>query len=222
MKQTLKQLVERFRADATDEVEPHLFSTEFVKEALNDAEHEAAIRARLLHESDDERVCVIDLVPGKSAYRLHDSLYELTHIMRIEDGKHPVQLEIKSVEWLNKEYPDWRTDHKYVLPYLVQTDTGLRLATPPTAAGQLRIEGYRLPLRAMCSDNHTPEIHTAHHDKLVLWALHRAFSQPDADGFDPQRAEKALAKFTEYFGLRPDADLRRETREDEPVNVSYI
>lgn len=222
MKQTLKQLVARFRSDAADEVDPPLFSTEFVKEALNEAEHEAAIRARLLHESDNERVCVIALVPGQSAYRLHESLYELTHIMRIEDGQQPVPLEIKSVEWLNKEYPDWRTDHKYVLPYVVQTDIGLRLATPPKAAGQLRIEGYRLPLRAMCSDNDTPEIHTAHHDKLVQWALHRAFSQPDADGFDPQRAEKALAKFTEYFGLRPDADLRRETREDEPVNVSYI
>lgn len=222
MKQTLKQLVERFRADATDEVEPHLFSTEFVKEALNEAEHEAAIRARLLHECDNERVCVIDLVPGKSAYRLHESLYELTHIMRIEDGQQPVQLSITSVEWLNKEHPDWRTDRKYVLPYVVQTDTVLRLATPPAAAGQLRLEGYRLPLRAMCADTDTPEIHTAHHDKLVHWALHRAFLQPDADGFDPQRAATSLAKFTEYFGLRPDADLRRETREDEPVNVSYI
>lgn len=222
MKQTLKQLVERFRVDAKDDVEPYIFSPEFVKEALNEAEHEAAIRARLLHECDNERVCVIDLVPGKSAYRLHESLYELTHIMRIEDGQQPVPLEIKSVEWLNKEHPDWRTDHKYVLPYVVQTDTGLRLATPPAAAGQLRLEGYRLPLRAMCADTDTPEIHTAHHDKLVHWALHRAFLQPDADGFDPQRAATSLAKFTEYFGLRPDADLRRETREDEPVNVSYI
>lgn len=222
MKQTLKQLVDRFRVDAKDDVEPYIFSPEFVREALNEAEQEAAIRARLLHESDNERVCVIALVPGKSAYRLHESLYELTHIMRIEDGQQPVPLEIKSVEWLNKEHPDWRTDHKYVLPYVVQTDTVLRLATPPAAAGQLRLEGYRLPLRAMCADTDTPEIHTAHHDKLVHWALHRAFLQPDADGFDPQRAATSLAKFTEYFGLRPDADLRRETREDEPVNVSYI
>ena len=222
MKQTLKQLVARFRADASDDMEPYLFGDEFVKEAINEAEHEAAIRARLLHESDNARVCVVTLVPGQSAYRLHESLYELTHIMRIENGQPPVPLEIKSVEWLNQHHPHWRTDHKYVLPYAAQTDTGLRLATPPAAQGKLRIEGYRLPLRAMCGDTDCPEIHAAHHEKLVYWALHRAFSRPDADGFDPQRAATALGQFTDYFGLRPDADLRRETREDEPVNVSYI
>lgn len=223
MKQTLKQLVARFRADATDEVEPHLFSTEFVKEALNEAEHEAAIRARLLHESDNDDVCEITLQAGKSVYPLHESLYEITHLARIEDGQPDTLLELKSVEWLDRNEPDWRTDHKYVLPYAVQMDTKIRLATPPKAAGLLRIECYRLPLRAMCNERDTPEIHTAHHEKLVYWALHRAFSRPDADGFDPQRSASALAMFTDYFGLRPDADLRRDSREDlHHANVSYL
>ena len=222
MKQTLKQLIARFRQDARDLQEPYLFNKELVVEALNDAQHEAAIRARLLYECDAPAICEIALEPGESVYPFHESLYEITHLVRLEAGQQDTVLELKSAEWLTRNYPNWRTDHKYVLPYAVQLDTQIRLATPAKAVGKLLLEGYRLPLRPMCEDRHVPEIAIAHHEKLVLWALHRAFSQPDADSFDPQRAEKALAKFTEYFGLRPDADLRRETREDEPVNVSYI
>lgn len=223
MKQTLKQLVARFRAAAVDLAEPYLFDPEFVVDALNEAQYEAVIRARLLHECDAPGVCTIALTAGKSSYGLHESLYEITHLMRIEDGQPDTVLALKSVEWLTNHYPDWRTDHKYVLPFAVQEDSTIRLATPPKAAGQLRLEGYRLPLRVMCGDNDSPEINIAHHEKLVQWALFRAYSQPDSDGIDPQRASKAEAEFTAYFGPRPDADLRRQTREDtDHANVTYI
>ena len=56
--------------------------------------------------------------------------------------------------------------------------------------------------------------HKAHHEHLIDWALHRAFSVPDAEAFDPQRAALAEQAFTEYFGPLPDSDLRRITRHD--------
>lgn len=223
MKHTLKQLVERFRNDAKDTVEPYLFEDEYVKRVLNEAEHEAAIRARLLHECVLPQVCEITLQPGQSVYQLHEALYEITYLMRIEDGQPDTELALKSTEWLSRNHPEWRTDHKYVLPYAVQLETKILLATPPKAAGKLVLEGYRLPISTMTEDTDTPEIGVAHHEKLVLWALHCAFSQPDAESFDPQRAAQAERAFTAYFGARPDADLRRETREDtDHVNVSYI
>jgi hypothetical protein len=37
---------------------------------------------------------------------------------------------------------------------------------------------------------------------------------PDAETFDPNRAALAEQAFTRYFGLLPDSDLRRRTRED--------
>ncbi|RPP87255.1 hypothetical protein IPC1125_34030, partial [Pseudomonas aeruginosa] len=54
---------------------------------------------------------------------------------------------------------------------------------------------------------------------LVQWALHRGFSIPDMESFDPNRAALAEAAFTAYFGERPDSDLRRITREDVPHHV---
>lgn len=223
MKQTLAQLIQRFRKEACDNVEAYLFDDEFIKDALNEAVHEAAIRARLLFECENSAICEIALVQGRSEYPLHESLFEITHLVRSEVGQPDTTLELKSQEWLDRNWPDWRTDDKSVLPYAIKYDTRLRLATPAKAPGILRLEGYRLPLTTMEADSDTPEIHSAHHEKLVYWALHRGFSQPDADRFDSGRAATALDVFNDYFGLRPDADLRRTSREDlHHANVSYF
>ena len=85
----------------------------------------------------------------------------------------------------------------------------------PELAGTLHIEGYRVPLKALENDTDKPELHEAHHRHLVHWALHRAFTKPDSETIDPQRAAAAEAAFTRYFGPSPDADLRRSTRHDE-------
>ena len=92
----------------------------------------------------------------------------------------------------------------------------------PDRAGILRLEGYRTPLADMTltdKDTVQPEIHPEHHRHLVQWALHRGFSIPDMESFDPSRAALAEDAFTAYFGQRPDSDLRRITREDVPHHV---
>ena len=124
-------------------------------------------------------------------------------------------------EWLDANYPNWRdADDWYHMDggtrYLVQNDTTLRIVPTPAEDGTLTIEAYRLPLKKLSADNDaaSPEIHTAHHEHLLLWALHKAFSVPDAELIDPARAQKAEEGFTAYFGPMPDSDLRRITRED--------
>lgn len=87
------------------------------------------------------------------------------------------------------------------------------------AAGVLTIEAYRLPAKVMSAPGHEPEIHEASHEHLIQWALHKAFSVPDSEAFDPQRATKAEDAFTAYFGPLPDSDMRRITREDTPHTV---
>ena len=76
------------------------------------------------------------------------------------------------------------------------------------------IEVYRLPLAPMALDTDTPEIHAASHEHLLQHVLHRAFSVPDAETFDRDRAKLAEDAFAIRFGLSVDADMRRSTRED--------
>jgi len=92
----------------------------------------------------------------------------------------------------------------------------MNLAPEPDVVGTLYLEGYRLPLASLSASTDVPEVNAVHHRHLVDWALHRAFSVPDSESFDAQRAGQAEAAFSAYFGPAPDADLRRSTRVDVP------
>src|SRR5699024_7716200 len=95
----------------------------------------------------------------------------------------------------------------------------IRLVPTPTQAAIIHLECYRTPLAPMILDDDRPEINTTHHEQLIQWALYKAFSTPNGETFDPNRADLAKTEFTAYFGERPTSNLRRSTREDVPHTV---
>lgn len=213
----LKELIRRFRVQANDKVEPYFNEDEDVIAWLNDAVKEACIRGRLLCESQNSDVCKIKVNAGRSNYDLHNSLYELTRIwFEPADGKTGSFISITSAENLDRTYyRDWKSMSEFPR-FLIQDDTTIRLVPCPNIGGELQLEGYRVPLSAMQNDTDVPEINSIHHVHLIQWVLHRAFSVPDSEFFDPNRSAIAEQEFTDYFGIRPDSDLRRITREDVP------
>lgn len=219
---TLAELIAAYRIDANDKVLPYFASDEVVTDWLNEAEAEAAIRGRLLHESADPAVCRVAVEAGRSVYPLPLSLYELTHHrLRYPGRERDCLLYLVTTEHLDGFMPDWR-ERQGEPQYLIQDDTSLRLVPEPQHECVLILEGYRLPMAPMLlaeKDTASPEINSTHHRHLVQWALHRGFSIPDADSFDPGRANTAAQAFARYFGLSPGADLRRATREDTPQHV---
>lgn len=214
---TRDDLIKQFRTLAQDTAQPYLFSNEQVGAWLTEAESEAAIRGRLLHESANPAICEISMSAGEAVYPLHPALYEVTHLStRLGGEVRREPLALVSTEHLDESLADWR-DRIGRPRYAIQTDTSLRLVPTPDQAGAVLLECYRLPLKELgAAGNNKPEIHLAHHAYLVQWALHKAFSIPDAETFDPNRSALAERAFTAYFGLRPDSDLRRMTRHDEP------
>jgi hypothetical protein len=213
---TLEQLIAQFRVDAQDRAEPYFWPDAMVAGWLNEAQAEAAIRARLIHESAARDVCEIAVSSGTSVYELSACLFEITYQAFLpKDGAKRVALKSVSVEWLDCHFPRWR-EETGVPRWLMQTDNSIRLAPEPDVAGTLYLEGYRLPIASISASTDVPEINAAHHRHLVDWALHRAFSVPDSESFDAQRAGQAETAFSAYFGLAPDADLRRSTRADNP------
>lgn len=218
----LESLIKQFRIDADDAVAPYRASDEAVTGWLNEAAQEACIRGRLLHESGNAAVCQIAVMAGTAHYPLHPALYEIDYLAFRPAGDtrhHPVKL--LSREELDRTMPNWR-ERTGRPEYAIQSDTAIRLAFAPESSGILYMEGFRVPLDSLANDNDEPEIHKSHHVKLIYWVLHRAFSVPDSEAIDPARAQLAEAAFTACFGLRPDADLRRATRHDEPPhNVGF-
>lgn len=219
----LGSLIRRFRALANDRVEPYLWPAPDLADWFNDAQAQACVRGRLLPEDSNQAMCRIALEPGRTTYRLHAKVYEIISLrLRPAGGGRPAPLALKSREWLDAALPGWREDPNPPR-FAIQSDTALRVVGAVAAGDVLELEAYRLPLQALCSDGDVPEIHEAHHAHLVQWVLHRAFSMPDAETFDPRRAQLAEGAFTAYFGPLPDADLRRTARVDQTHhNEGYI
>ena len=217
---TVAELIARYRSDAFDSVAPFALSDAEVIALLNEAVSEAAIRGRLIHESSAS-MCRITVTAGKSVYPINAALYELTHTAFREEGQKREPVTLASEEWLDQNVRDWR-DEKGRPAYAVQSDRTLRLIPEPDRNGELLLEGYRLPIITLEAGDldAVPEINPSHHRYLVYWVLHRGFSIPDAESFDPSRAVEAEREFTRYFGARPDSDLRRVTREDVEHHVT--
>ena len=210
----LEQLIASFRVDADDLVEPFLFQDEWVAGWLTEAQAEAAIRGRLILEDADPAVCQIAVTAGTASYELHRSVYEIADLRFMPAGaSRSTPLALVTREWLDDKRPGWR-DLADEVAYAIQTDHRLRLVCVPASDGVLHLEAYRVPIKALANDTDKPELNEAHHRHLIYWALHRAFSRPDSETIDPQRADRALDAFTRYFGLEPDSDLRRSTRHD--------
>lgn len=209
---TLQDLIARFRILAADKAQPPLWSDAEVTMWLNDAQRQACIRGRLIREDENKAVCLISMQEGKQTYKLHPKVYEIINLRFVGASRARLAV-IVSREWLDNHCPDWR-DNPNPPEMVIQDDTTIRIVGVPVIGETLRLECYRLPMDDMTQSDDEPEIHEAHHEHLIQWALHKAFSVVDADGFDAQRSDRAEKEFTRYFGVMPDADLRRKTRED--------
>ena len=209
----------RVRLLAQDTATPYLWQDEDIDDWLNEAQQEAAIRARLLRATPQSHpaLCEFSLTAGESAVTVPDALYEISH-QEWAAGSERRPLKLVSREWMDTTLPGWRAMPAADPDYLVQDRQALEVVPPPIADGAVLIEGYRLP-EPMGADDEEPGIPLAHHIHLVQWALHVGYSLPDAETFNPGKSQAAEAEFTRYFGARPDADLRADTRNDETHRI---
>lgn len=216
---TLADLIASFREDANDLIEPYFWPDQVLTRFLAEAQDEAAYRALLIQDAATPTVCEVAVPSGTRQVTIHQSIFEIVHAQWEGSSSEPVHLPVLNVHTLNATDPDWR-GRTGVPIGLVHNDTNLRLVTVPDVSGVIRLEVHRLPLKALCCEFDKPEIAAKHHRMLVHWALHRAFSKPDAEVFDAARASSAEAAFTAYFGRRPDANERRWHMADGVVHVT--
>ena len=209
---TLADLIRRFRVLSNDTAQPYFWEDVDITDWLDDAQAQACIRGRLLRDDSRASVCAIALTPGQATYKLHPKLYEIISIRLVPASGRARPVSLKSREWLDANHPDWRDCQRPAVT-AIQDDTSIRVVGKVEDGDTLQMEVYRLPLLSL-ADSDSPEIHEAHHEHLVLWALHKAFSIPDTEAFDAARADRAEAAFTRYFGIAPDSDARRATRHD--------
>lgn len=224
---TLDDLIASFRVDADDLPTSVgggdgdlLWKDAELARFVGEAEEEAAIRKRLLYDDYTLALVRIDVVAGQSSYPIDSRFFEISkaRLLSADTGRFLEDLYITTRDELDLRSTCWR-DERRRPGLFIQDDTRIMLPGIVDRAYTLRLEGYRTPLVPISADSDgsvEPEIGAVHHRFLVQWVLHRAYSKPDSETLNPQKSAIALAAFEQYFGLRPDADLRKDQQADRP------
>jgi hypothetical protein len=197
----LKALRALTREMANDTVAPFLWSTDFIDQALNDAQWQACRRSRLIIDSTTPKVCRITLGANQPLYRVDPSVI---FIRRVKLSTRSDPLGFARMRDMDCVVPDWESETGEVVGWIADHTTGkLRLYRTPTAAELPAIASLtvvRGPLAAMCKEDDFPEIHERHHYNLHHWALFRMYSKTDSQTYDPKRAADNMALFEADFG----------------------
>lgn len=215
---TLNDLIQSFRVDADDRIDPFLWEDDEVTRFFNEAEDEACIRARLIREKANTSICQIAVVNPTTTYALDPRIVEIAYASMVYAGAaamFPYVLAKTSSEELDQIRPYWRAQ-TYRPTAIIQYDDHLELDCIPDASYTINLEVFRLPLTPMAKDTDTPEIVAKHHRHLVQWALHRAYQKPDTETLNLNKSALAETEFEKYFGSRPNADLRKRQQANRP------
>ena len=208
----LGTLTENWWQDERDTAVPHLNSFENLARWFSEAEEEAAIRNCLLRTTEE-----IDIVPGDTEFEVPPEVFEVRTARIVEVGM---------TFWLapsdryeqDRLFKNWRDTTARPTAF-IHDDNSLMLNRIVETAATLKLECYRVPSNPLVNDSDTPEISAVHHRRLAAWVNYRAYSVPDSDFMNMDKAAKGVADFEDYFGRRPDANHRRDNNANRPHTV---
>ena len=218
----LQELLSNFRGVTGDHGQPPLWADDDVRRWFNEAEREAAERARLLQDKTTPAVCTVPLVVNINEYLLHPSIFDVETVGLTQDtGKYcPLSRgHERDIENYTRRYAAQRGWGREYFIYGEPRGNGtanMRLVLdrkPNVDDGYLTLNVFRYPLQDMEDPDDEPEIARRHHDGLVDWVLYRAYTERDIESSAPNRAATHLADFTRRFGERLDANVQRKHRQ---------
>ena len=237
------QLLSIFRSRVHDNVAPYLWSDPEAIEFLNDAQNEAAERARLLRDSTTAEICTVAVTAGTAVYLLDRRIISVERA-KLDSQRLPMQITSTpemdgprsatrpgwpqqwraNGTWLADSGAGWETQTG--TPYFLVLDAEgdrwkARLAGVPTANDTLRLQVFRLPLADIEDEDDEPEISPRLHIRLVDWMEYRAYSKKDTETYDEKLAARAAGAFESAFGERIDANVRRKQEDRSPSVVQF-
>lgn len=207
---TLVQLISSFREVADDVGTPPLWSDAVVTFWANEAQHEAARRARLFLDSSTDATCKIDVTAGTAVYTVDP---RVIFVRRAKLSSMTTTLAKINLNDMDRTFPGWESAQASTPMHWIPTgDHQITLFPTPIVNDVLRLQVIREPLADMAPaiDNVDPtpdvpavdpEIAARMQFRLIDWMLYRAFMVRDKEEkFDPESAKLYLASFEAEFG----------------------
>ncbi len=199
----LRDLIQLWRVDVDDAVEPFLWSDEDAIEYANDAQNEAARRGRLLLDSSTTEVANIAVEAATGLYSL-DARVLFVRRARIAGNLPLRRMNMQDMETRDPYWQDASASTPTV--FVPDYETGKILLWPtPNAAATLLLTVLRDPLAEMNDMDVVPEIAARYHRSLRHWMSVRAYSKQDAEANDPKKMADSMALFEQEFGKKSSA-----------------
>lgn len=208
----LEEMMTAARQEARDLFEPYLWLDDELVRFANEAESEAARRARLitdtLTDSDNADtpvpLCLYNLTAGQSIITLHP---KILFVRRVKLGSKDVPLPKISRRDLDAIAPGWEShDAGDVVAYCSDYQRKkLVLYAASAAIDTVRLTVVRTPLGMSDPTQDSPEIDERFHDSLVHWMLHRMYLKPGDETYDEKKSADHLAVFEREFGAKSSA-----------------
>ena len=188
-----------YRRQTQDQVKPYRFPDDEVVAYFNEAQREAARRARLIVDSTTDGVAQVAVSAGVP---LVDISAKIISIRRIRLQSRSARLTKRTVREMDELAPGWDTSTHTSQPSTVVVDyqsDALFLYPTPAADDVLLMTVTREPLEIHSNDD-VPEIASRYHPALIEWAKFKAYSNEDTDLYDEKKASVALKRFEDEFG----------------------
>lgn len=207
---TLDELRKELRTLLDDVAQPYLWEDTTLTAYLNEAEREACIRARLIYD-EDGTLTQLSVGAGENTAALDPLILAVDRVYTVVNGRSRILMRT-TVDDLDDQLGSyWKTTTGQPSRFYDE-QTYLGVCPTPTVDTDLSLAVWRLPLEPMADNDDEPDIAERFHFQLLDWAAHLAFKRRDADAQDQQRAANHEARFTNSFGVRPDANVQRKRR----------
>lgn len=187
-----------------DAIEPFKWTAEWMDWAINRAQDEACRRSRLIFDDTTAAICTISVETGTAEYTASSRIIEIENIRYDSE---PV--EAKSVGWLDRNSPNWKTQTSATPNYVTGRGRTIIVVGVPSEDYTLSLDVWRLPLEDMDEDVDTFEIPDEYHDDLMDYVAFEAFMIRRTSTYDKKKASDHLSRFTERFGKRRSATDQR-------------
>lgn len=195
-----------FRDQTDDEKEPYFTSPAKFLIYLNEAQRRAVRNANLILDKSSS-FTQITTSPSNNDYPLDPLIYSVIDVFLNTDDN-PKMLYRIDYQELDRRFPEWKTETPYKPTHYIQHDKTLEFYPRPDDIYQMQMTVYRYP--ETVDENTTElEISDEHHERLLEWCMYRTYSKPDADIFNPGKAELHKQEFYRYFGQEPRAITRK-------------
>lgn len=199
------ELIEAWRADVLDDVEPFLWSR---AEALRYAEAAYRRFVRLTGGIHDftSPLTRVDIVAGQELADVSPLILRFDKALRESDGR-----EITIANWTDQAL--MRRDDYGISSFLyndrapgevrymvIGSQAGkVKWVSPPAADDVALLQVYRLPLERIVDEAHTlSEVDEDHHIHLLDWMKHLAYLKRDTETYNKSASDEHAASFVQY------------------------